>query len=78
MTEVLQEIVSLLTSGISQFATGLGQGLQTLVTSIFITTGEGGAQSLSTFGGVIIVFASISLAVGISRWIMNYITSLGN
>ena len=77
MTEVLQQTVSLLTSGISQFATGLGQGIQNLVSSVFLdTTGE--TSQLSVFGGVVIVFAGISLAIGLSRWITTWVSSLGN
>ena len=77
MTEVLQEIVSLLTSGITQLASGIGTGLQSLVTSIIIEVGDNGAQTLSTFGGIVVVFAGISLAIGLCRWCMSFVTSLG-
>ena len=77
MTAVLTEIIGILTGGITGIATGIGNGVSSLVSNIFITTGEGGAQSLSTFGGVVIVFAGISLAVGLCRWVMNFLTSLG-
>lgn len=79
MASVLTEIVQLLTQGITSFASGLGQGITSLVQSLFLT-GEGTQASpyaLNVFGGVVIVFASISLCVGISRWVMNYLTSLG-
>lgn len=80
MSGVLQEIMTLLTAGISQLASGIGAGLQTLVTDIFLT-GEGTQASpyaLSVFGAVIIIFAGISLAVGLCRWVTNFVTSLGN
>lgn len=77
MSELLQEIVTLLTGGITQLATGIGAGLKSLVTSIFIEVGEGGAQALSTFGGIVVVFAGISLAIGLCRWVMSFVTSLG-
>lgn len=77
MSEFLQEIITLLTSGITQLATGIGSGLKSLVTSIFMEVGEGGAVQLSTFGGVVVVFAGISLAIGLCRWVMSFVTSLG-
>ena len=77
MSELLQEIITLLTSGITQMATGVGSGLKSLVSSIFMDVGEGGAIQLSTFGGVVIVFAGISLAIGLCRWVMSFVTSLG-
>lgn len=77
MSAILTEIVSLLVGGITGIATGIGTGVSSLVQNIFITTGEGGAQALSTFGGVVVVFAGVSLAIGLCRWVMNFLTSLG-
>lgn len=77
MSAILTEIMELLTGGITGMATGLGTGLQSLVSNIFVVTGEGGAQTLSTFGAVVVIFAGISLAVGLSRWVVNFIASLG-
>nr|DAG73109.1 MAG TPA: hypothetical protein [Inoviridae sp.] len=62
-------------------ATGIGSGLQKLVTNIFLeTSGEGSAAitKLSTFGGIVIIFAGVALAIGLCRWVTNYLTSLGN
>lgn len=76
MSAVLSQIIDILTSGIVGIATGIGTGLGALAESIFLT-GEGDAQTLSTFGGLIVVFAGISLAIGLSRWVVNWVTSLG-
>lgn len=79
MAAILSEIVSILTGGITGVASGVGQGVSTLVQDIFIT-GEGTQASpyaLSVFGGVIVVFAGVSLAIGLCRWVMNFLTSLG-
>lgn len=76
MADILQEILSLLVSGITTLATGIGSGLQSLVTSIFIDN-SGETQQLTTFGGLIVIFAGISLAIGLSRWVMKFVTSLG-
>ena len=76
MSAVVTEIITTLTSGIAGIATGIGTGLSTLVKSIFLDmTAE--TTKLSTFGGLIVVFAGVSLAVGLSRWVVNWVTSLG-
>lgn len=77
MNGVLAEIVELLVSGITGIATGIGSGLSSLVTNIFLT-GEAGNYTLSTFGGVIVVFAGVSLAIGLSRMVVQWVQSLGN
>ena len=74
--EILQAIIQILVGGISGVATGIGTGLSTLATSIFLT-GTGAEQTLSTFGVLIVCFAGISLAVGLCRWVVNFVTSLG-
>lgn len=76
MTAILTEIVGLLVGGITGLATGIGQGVSSLVSSIFIDS-TGSTQALSVFGGIVCVFAGISLAVGLSRWVMQFLTSLG-
>lgn len=77
MTAILQEIVSLLVSGVTQIASGIGSGLQTLVSNIFLDTSSS-TTKLSTFGGIIVVFAGIALAIGLCRWVVNWLTSFGN
>ena len=78
MGAILQEIVTLLTQGIAGIAQGVGNGVSTLVQDIFVTTdATSGAMSLSTFGGIVVVFAGIGLAIGLCRWVMNFLTSLG-
>ena len=76
MSAVVTEIITTLTSGISGIAQGIGSGLSTLVKSIFLdSTAE--TTKLSTFGGLVVVFAGVSLAIGLSRWAVNWVTSLG-
>lgn len=74
MTEILQQIISILVAGISGIATGVGQGLTTLAQTLFLGTEAG---TLSVFGGLVVVFAGISLAIGLCRWVVDWITSLG-
>lgn len=71
--EILTQIITILVGGITGIAEGIGSGLSTLASSIFL-----GAQgTLSVFGTLVIVFAGISLAMGLCRWVLNFITSLG-
>lgn len=77
---LLTQIISLLVGGIQGVATGIGGGLSTLAQNIFLQTTGSGADAtttLSVFGTLIIIFAAISLAIGLSRWVVNFVTSLG-
>lgn len=76
MQAILTAIITLLTGGITGVASGIGQGLSSLATNIFLT-GTGETQSLSVFGSLIIIFAGISLALALCRWMVNFVTSLG-
>lgn len=79
MTAVLTELIQLLVGGITGIASGIGTGLSALVKDIFLdgTGTESDPYALSVFGGVIGIFAGISLAIGLSRLIFNWIVSLG-
>lgn len=79
-TQIMQSIIEILVGGITQVAQGIGSGLSTLAQSVFLQTtgsGESAVTSLSTFGVLIVVFAGISLALGLSRWVVNFVASLG-
>lgn len=71
-TALLTEIISILVGGISGVATGIGNGLSELASSIFLYNG-----ALSTFGALIVIFAGISLALSLCRWVVNFVSSLG-
>lgn len=78
--EIMKAIIEILVGGISGVATGIGQGLSTLAQSVFLQTtgsGESATTSLSVFGVLVVVFAGISLAIGLSRWVVNFVASLG-
>ena len=78
--QIMQAIIEILVGGISGVATGIGQGLSTLAQSVFLQTtgtGERAQTSLSTFGVIGVVFAGLSLAIGLSRWVVNFVASLG-
>lgn len=78
---LMSDIIKILVGAIKEFATGIGEGLSSLVQSIFLVTsgtGDSATTTLSIFGIVILIFAGVSLAVGLSRWVVNFITSLGS
>lgn len=75
----LGQLVSLLVSGITTLAEGIATGVASMAKALFLETSEAGAVTgLSVFGGVIGIFAAISLAVGITTKVYTWITSLGN
>ena len=76
MTAVLQEIISLLTSGLSQMAQGIGAGFNAFMSAIFLDT-SGTTTALSVTGGIIVVFAAIALSIGLGRLVANYLFGLG-
>jgi hypothetical protein len=73
---IVTEIIGILTAGITGIATGIGNGLKELVDNIFFTT-SGETTVMSTFGIMVCVFAGISLAIGLSRLIVQWLSSLG-
>lgn len=77
MSQLLNQIVGLLVGGISGMATGLGRGINQYVTDLFIVTSDGGVMELSSFGGMVVIFGGVALAVGITRRIFNWLISLG-
>lgn len=63
--EIVQEVVTILVSGLKEMATGIGEGVSELAKALFFTTTGTGAEAtseLSIFGTLIIVFAGIALA----------------
>lgn len=77
--QILTAIIELLVGGITGIAKGIGQGLSTLVTDIFVT-GAGTTENpyaLTVFGTVVVVFAGIALAMGLCRLVVKWVSSLG-
>ena len=75
MTAILNQIIEILTAGLLGISKGIGSGLTALAQSIFLGSEAG---TLSVFGGLVVVFAGISLAIGLCRWVVDWITSLGS
>ena len=77
MASVLQEIISILTGGLTTMGQAIGSALNNMAQNLFIATAEDGTQSLSTFGGIVAIFAGIALAIGLTTLISKWIMSLG-
>lgn len=78
--EIVTQIIQILVSGLSEMAAGIGSGLNDLAQSIFLVqkgTGETTTLALSQFGQLIIAFGAVALAVGLSRFVVNWLTSFG-
>lgn len=75
-TALVTAIVEIIVSGLTGIGEGIGLALSSMASSIFLASGE--AAGLSVFGTLIIVFAAISLGFTLTRWVLNFITSLGN
>lgn len=76
-TAIVSEIVNILVSGITQLGSGIGTGVSQFAQALaFSGTGEN--QQLSVFFVLIIVFAGVSLAIGLTRLIFSWLQGLGN
>ena len=76
MGSVLTEIIDIMVEGIVSYGAGFGQGLGSVVEAIFLEK-SGETTKLSTTGGWIVVFAGLSLAIGVTKLVFNWVTSLG-
>lgn len=73
---ILEEVITILVGGITGIAEGVGVGLSTLATSIFLS-GTGESTTISVFGTLIVVFAGIALAINLCKFVTNWLTSFG-
>lgn len=68
-TQIIEQVVSILVAGLTSFATGIGNGISQSVQSMFFV-GTGENQQLSIYAIMILVFAGIALATGLTRSIL--------
>lgn len=81
MVDLLKDIIEIIVGGITEMASGIGSGVSALAEGIFVTSSvvEGVTKySLTTFGGLVCVFAGIALAVGLGRFVLTWVRTLGN
>lgn len=75
--EIVTEIVEILVSGLTTLGTGIGSGVANFASALAFT-GTGENQTLSVYFILVIVFAGVSLAIGLTTLIFNWLSSLGN
>lgn len=73
---LVTEIVQIIVSGITERGKGIGQGISGAVQAMAFT-GTGESQTLSVWFIVVLAFAGISLAVGLTRLVYTFLTTLG-
>ena len=77
-TEILAEVISIITGGIVETAQAMGSGIAEAVQAIVFSTGTGGEQELSALFIIVLIFAGVALSLSLFRWTLNLITSFGN
>jgi len=80
MVAVLQELVQILVGGITDLASGIGTGINSMVTDLFLSGSgtQADPYKLSAAGGVIAVFGGIALAIGLTTLVTKFIMTLGS
>lgn len=76
MVAVLNEFIALLVGGVSSMATGIAGGIAGMASALFLDT-SGASPVLSTFGGILGIFAGTSLAIGLTTRVFIWISNLG-
>lgn len=73
---LLSDIIAILVGGFTGIGEGMGAGLSVFAESILFTTVEGTA-TMSAFATVLFIFMAISLSMSLFRWVLNFVTSMG-
>ena len=76
-TAIVLAIIDIMVAGLTGIGQGIGEALSAMVTAIMFT-GDGETQALSVFAVVLFVFAALSLGFSLTRWVLNFVTSIGN
>lgn len=76
MEGILTEILTLMVSGITTLGTGIGEGMNSFVGSAFIET-AGEVMKLTLMGGLVAIFAGVSLSTNLSERIFHFFCSFG-
>jgi len=79
VANALSQFVDILVGGIVDLAEGIATGVSTMAQALFLEVDSTthAVSGLSTFGGIVAIFAGLALAVGITTRVYLWITSLG-
>ena len=81
MENALTEFIRTMVGGLGEMATGIGTGLNSAVTEMFLTTDASthAVTGLSTFGGVVRTSSGrrTDLAVGLTSLVFNWVSNIG-
>lgn len=75
-TELVTQIVQIIVSGITEMGKGIGSGISGAVQAMAFTT-SGETTTMSVWFIAVLAFAGISLAVGLTRLVYSFLTTLG-
>ena len=76
-SQFLTQAIQYLTGGLVNTASAIGTGLSAYVNGLLVDA-SGSTPVMSAFASVIFIFGGISLAFTLGRWVMNFVSSLGN
>jgi ABC-type sulfate transport system permease component len=76
-TAFLTEAISLLVGAIKGIGQGIGEGITSIVRSLIFETVEN-TTSMSAFASLAFLLCGIALAFTLTRWVLNFFTSMGN
>lgn len=75
-TAIVEQIVAILVAGLTSLGEGIGQGVNDFVSALTIT-GTGENAALSPYFVMVLVFAGVALAIGLTRRIFSWLETLG-
>lgn len=78
MQTVLTEFIGIMVSGIVSLAQGIAGGVVAMAKALLLEESQGAVTGLSVFGGIVAIFAGLSLATAITTRVYTWVTSLGN
>lgn len=72
---LMEQIITILFSGVTQTATSLGSGIVAFINALIYTTPEGATTPvLSSFFTIVLIFAGVSLALSLGYWAISFLT----
>ena len=77
MANIVTDIVGILTQGLTAMGTAIGGGISNFAQALAFT-GTGNDQTMSVYFTLVLAFAGVSLAIGLTTRVFLWLSSLGN